>query len=166
MCFSKKKMPTAFCSLEDAYGGNWGNKQTHQQQQQKQPQQEEEKQIKEQPTNTKFENTNEDIRSFCPNCKSCVKSNDELQQKIINQIVWPRPRWIPQMPDAYVPYDPYNRYWTNMYPMVNREDFGNSNTINFQNDNVTFLLNVIIFILSVLLVIQIIEIFMKIKKEE
>lgn len=177
--FIKKKMPTAFCSLEDAYG-DWNRpmsqlgggipnvRQTQQPEKPEKPVQTEQEKPNNSTIDTKFENMNGDIRNFCPNCKSCIKANDELQQKIINQVIWPRPRWIPQTPDAYVPYDPYNRYWTNMYPMGTREDFGSSHpySMYFQNDNVSFLLNVVIFILSVLLIIHIVEFFMKYKKED
>jgi hypothetical protein len=149
-------MPTAFCSLEDAYG-DW-NRKPQQTQQQNENKNNENKNNENNSINTKYENTTNDIRNFCPNCKSCLKANDELQQKIINQIVWPRPRWTPQIPDAYVQHDPYNRYWTNAYSINGREDFGNPNSTNV---NVDMLLKVIIFVLSVLFVVQIIEIFNK-----
>ena len=150
-------MPTAFCSLEDAYG-DW-NRKPVQQNHQKNHQQYHQQNTKESDINVKFENVSDDTRNFCPNCKSCLKANDELQQKVINQIVWPRPRWMPQIPDAYVPYDPYNRYWTNVYPVNGREDFGNSNESNQGNVDVDLLLKVILFVLSVLFVVQLVEIF-------
>ncbi len=146
-------MPTAFCSLEDAYG-DWNRKPQQQNNQQQNNKQSDENNI-----NVKFENMSNDIRNFCPNCKSCLNANNDLQQKIINQTIWPRPRWVPQTPDAYIPHDPYNRYWTNVYPLNGREDFGNGNGNN--NVNVDSLLRVILFVLSILFIVQIVEIFNK-----
>ena len=60
-----------------------------------------------------------------PNCKNCLNANNNLQQQIIDQNIWPRPRWVPQNPTAYESYDPYNRYWMNNVPQDTREDFGN-----------------------------------------
>jgi hypothetical protein len=146
-------MPTAFCSLDEAYG-DWNRK--PQPQPQPQPQQNQQRH-EDNNVNIKFENTSNDVRNFCPNCKSCLNANNELQQKIVNQTVWPRPRWTPQIPDAYAPFDPYNRYWTNVYSGNGREDFGNPNSNG--NVNVDMLLKVIIFVLSVLFTVQIIELF-------
>lgn len=68
---------------------------------------------------------NNGLRSFCPNCQSCLNANDVLQQRIIEVNTWPRPRWTPQYPNAYVPFDPFNRYWMNNVPESQREEFGN-----------------------------------------
>ena len=70
---------------------------------------------------------NNGIKTFCPNCQSCIDANDVLQQRIIETNIWPRPRWTPQYPNAYVPFDPFNRYWMNNVPMSQREEFSNLN---------------------------------------
>jgi hypothetical protein len=109
--------------------------------------------------------TSNDIRSFCPNCSNCLKANDSLQQKIIDQNIWPRMRWVPQYPNAYLPHDPFNRYWASNVPSNNgREDFsegiteyfGNRNNMNM-NLNIEILLQIILLILVVLFFIQLIE---------
>ncbi len=117
---------------------------------------------------TAYVPNNNGVRSFCPNCQSCLNANDVLQQKIIEQNIWPRPRWEPQYPTAYVPYDPFNRYWMNNVPQSHREDFGNVMNggifENFGNSkgngngmNTETLLQVILFILIALFIIQLIE---------
>jgi hypothetical protein len=147
-------MPTAFCSLDDAYG-NWNDRKKtiyNNKQESK-----ESKESKENVQKDLTEIDNKDDRTFCPNCKSCLKSNDILQQNIIDQIVWPRPRWIPQNPEAYFQYDPYNRYWANFNQ---REDFGNV----YNNDQISMLLYLVIFILFVIFITQVIELIFKEKK--
>jgi hypothetical protein len=126
------------------------------------------------------ENSN-DLRSFCPNCKNCLNANNMVQQKIIDQTIWPRPSWIPQNPTAYETYDPYNRYWMNNYEQqapgnngredfgredfgnFGREDFGNFGRENFGNANLFSnnrsdgLLQLILFVLVALFIIQLFE---------
>jgi hypothetical protein len=101
-----------------------------------------------------------DIRSFCPNCSNCLNANNILQQKIIDQNIWPRPRWIPQYPDAYENYDPYDRYWMNNN--VSRvEHFGNAS---IQDPNkVENLLQLILIVLIALFVLQAIDMILKYK---
>ena len=145
----------AFCALDQAYG-DWSFDKPKKPQTQKSD-------IKNVPSTKETNNdlnvydpsvVKNDIRSFCPNCNSCLKANDVLQQRIIEQNIWPRPVWVPQYPHAYVPYDPYQRYWANNAPMSQREDFGNSNEI-LKNPNT--LLQIILYILIALFVIQLIE---------
>ena len=180
-------MPTAFCSLEDAYGGNWtkpSNNNLRREVPNNVSQKREE--ITDKPVipeqnsnqgtseahvpnansntniNTNFD-TNNDIRSFCPNCASCKKANDVLQQKIINQTIWPRPQWIPQVPNAYIQHDPYNRYWANVNQIDQREDFGNN--LFDKNDSTDILLKVVIFMLLILFIVQLVDIIFKNKKD-
>jgi hypothetical protein len=183
-------MPTAFCSLEEAYGGDWTKpsnnnlrrkvsnnvsqnrnieemtdkpvilKQTQNSNQQ----------ISDTPVlktnananinananananiNSNFD-TNNDIRSFCPNCASCKEANDVFQQKIINQTIWPRPQWIPQVPNAYMQHNPYDRYWSNVNQIDQREDF--TNGIFDKTDFTDVLLKIIILILLVFFTVQ------------
>ena len=104
--------------------------------------------------------TQGDIRSFCPNCNSCLKANDVLQQRIIEQNIYPRPQWVPQYPQAWVPYDPYNRYWANTTPVSSREDFGNGMggmSMGGMNTSPETLLQIILFILVALFIIQLVE---------
>jgi hypothetical protein len=116
---------------------------------------------------------NNGLRSFCPNCQNCVKANDILQQRIIEVNTWPRPRWTPQYPQAYVPFDPYNRYWANTVPQshIGREDFANLFGGTFEhfgqgsnngdgggmNMSTETLLQIILFILIALFIIQFFE---------
>jgi hypothetical protein len=181
-------MPTSYCGLEDAYG-NWDNKEiknkqnlqiSHQQQQQQQQQTEESKpqealgvprnnNQRTQGLNVDFDSGN-DIRSFCPNCNNCVKKNDALQQQIIDQTIMNRPHWVPQLPQAYAPFDPYNRYWTQTNGIEGREDFGNTNDSIFNmrkgsSDNIEILLKIIIFIICILFFVQLIDLIFKLKKD-
>jgi hypothetical protein len=71
-------------------------------------------------------------------------------------------RWEPQYPQAYVPFDPYNRYWMNNVPqnhISGREDFGNIFEQGLKGGNMSteILLQIILFILVALFIIQLIE---------
>jgi len=97
------------------------------------------------------------LRSFCPNCKSCLNANNMLQQRIVEVNTWPHPRWEPQYPNAYVPYDPFNRYWMNNVPPSHREDFGNVFENFGKSNNTEALLQIILFILIALFIVQLVE---------
>ena len=105
--------------------------------------------------------TKKNIKSFCPNCQNCLKANDVLQQRILEQTIYPRPAWIPQYPQAFVPYDPYNRYWTNVQPNIGREDFGNFDPFGTEyfgkKSNIKTILQVILVILIALFIIQLVD---------
>jgi len=152
-------MPTpAFCSLDEVYG-DWNVDKTKQQRQnqlvkQNHPSLNPVKKDEEQDV---YIPKNEDLRSFCPNCKNCLNANDALQQKIIEQNIYPRPRWEPQYPNAYVPYDPYNRYWASNQPSNTREDFGNLFENFGKKTNSNDILQLLLFILIALFIIQLIE---------
>ena len=98
------------------------------------------------------------IKNFCPNCNNCLRGNDILQQSILDQTIWPRQRWVPQDPHAYVPHDPFNRYWMNNNWGGGVEHFGGGSG----GGGGTFLttetlLQIILFILVALFIIQLIE---------
>jgi hypothetical protein len=114
-------MPTpAFCAIDDVYGQLFNKK--------------------------KNENTvNNNTSKVCPNCEGCIGANNYIQQQVLNQNLWPRPRWVPQGPSAYESYDPYNRYWMNI-----KEEFGNLG-------DGGGVLQLILFVLIVLFVIQLFE---------
>ncbi len=160
-------MPTpAFCALDQAYG-TWDNEEIKNKnrnisrnQQDNKPIQHPEKQKSEENINIDFDKGN-DIRSFCPNCKNCLNKNDELQQKIIDTTIWPLPRWIPQVPQSYAPFDPYNRYWAGIGTQNGREDFGNMYETFRKNDNTEILLKITIFIVSVLFIILLVDLLFK-----
>jgi hypothetical protein len=163
-------MPTAYCNLEQAYG-EWDNEEiknknrniSHNQQNPQQgpkPVQAPEKQKSEENINVDFDKGN-DIRTFCPNCKNCLDKNDALQQKVIDQVVWPKPRWQPQVPQSYAPFDPYNRYWAGVGTPNGREDFGNPYDTSRKNDNIEILLKITIFIVAVLFIILLVDILFK-----
>ncbi len=189
-------MPTAYCNLEDAYGSNWAKKNTQANQTSTnqesnrstlpQLQPVKQKEIADKESNylntvNGSENAN-DIRSFCPNCKNCLNKNDALQQQIINQNISPRPRWIPQYPNAYEVYDPYNRYWSSAQEQSNREYFGNyinqagaynnggahNGVIEYfsNGSKVENLLNLILFVLVALFLIQLIEMIIKLSSKK
>lgn len=178
-------MPTAYCNLEDAYGTSWGpknnKKSTNSEQNNQRSALPQLQPVKENTNANNDKNfnvvngseTSNDIRSFCPNCKNCLNKNDYLQQQIINQNISPRPRWIPQYPTAYEVYDPYNRYWASAQQQINKEYFDSQNGVEYfgnsqngidyftQGSKIENLLNLILFILVALFLIQLIEMIIK-----
>jgi len=147
-------MPTIpFCSLDTAYG-SWNFDKPKQNQ--KQSQNHSQPQLQPVIQEVKEEKALGNINSFCPNCNSCLKANDVLQQRILETNISPLPQWIPQHPHAYIPFDPYNRYFMNN-PLSNREDFGNYNPGNSSNSSnqssFTFTSEIILQILLAILVI-------------
>jgi hypothetical protein len=86
----------------------------------------------------------------CPTCKQCLKDNNWFQQKVINESIWPLPRWVPQQPYPIAPYDP----WSRIFPM--REHFGGSSNL----DNKT-LLKLFWYFLIALFVINFLELIVK-----
>lgn len=175
-------MPPAFCALDEVYS-DWSFKQPNANQPSQLNKQSQQISVQQnhpslkpiqqqQQTNNHFEEQeqqedvyipkNEGVKSFCPNCSNCLNANNVLQQRIIEQNIWPRQRWTPQDPYAYAPYDPFNRYWMNNVPQSHREDFGNVGRENFGNLG-TFktenLLQIILCILIALFLIQLLECF-------
>lgn len=166
-------MPTpSFCSLEDAYSDWNSNKTTvnqihnnfHNHPSLKPLPKEDSKQdtIQDNIQNNEYNEYNSELKNICPNCNNCLNKNNALQQKIIEQNIWPRPRWEPQYPNAYIPHDPFNRYWMNNVPQNNIEEFANiyenfNSGIKYNNSNTEALLQIILFILIALFIIQLIE---------
>lgn len=81
-----------------------------------------------------------------------------------NTNIWPAQRWFPENPMAYAISDPYNQYYN---PMINsqfnqgnkmREDFSQDS----DNNKVIMLLQLILFTLIALFVIQIFELLLRI----
>jgi len=154
-------MPTVpFCALDDVYA-DWGFKKPNTTQQLQMTQQVHPSlQPVQKESDDEYTPKGSDLRNFCPNCNGCVKANDVLQQRIIEQNIWPRPRWTPQNPHSYVPYDPFNRYWMNNVPPSHREDFGMFENFGIPGKNgvsTELLLQIILFILIALFVIQLVE---------
>ena len=160
-------MPTpAYCALDQVYG-DWNNDEIKNNQRiSSQPVEPTGPPVKSVQTPKESINVNfdagNDIRSFCPSCKNCLKANDALQQKIIDINTYPLPRWIPQNPQPYAPYDPYNRYWANNHSHNGREDFGNIfEHMGRNGNNIEILLKITIFIMSVLFIILLVDILFK-----
>ncbi len=165
----KEAMPTAYCNLNDIYGDTWNSSPDPNRRQLSTPtplqQQVPRQQVPQQQKkdiNVEFEPIT-DIKSFCPNCNDCLKRNDEFQQKVIDQTIWPRPQWVPQPPQAYDQFNPYNRYWTQTTGIQSREDFGNSNGSANNSYNIELLLKIIIFILTIMFMVQLVDIILKVK---
>jgi hypothetical protein len=98
-------MPTAYCSIADAYGSDFGMKRKNVD---KLPANY--KQVVDKPTPKKedaiIEANEKRLAKYgkapegqpynCPYCNNCNAANNKFQQNVSNQAVWPRPRWIPQ----------------------------------------------------------------------
>ncbi len=141
-------MPVAYCTLETAYGTDFGSKNQSNQFLMKRPQidntkevpKQEVKEVQEVPSSKDF---------TCEHCNSCVQKNNQLQQRVVDQIISPRPQWYPQ-PEGYVHFDPFNRYWTNSYNPSSREDFGNTNSDKF--------FNIVIILLILVFLVQLVDV--------
>ena len=148
----------AYCSLDEAYG-NWNFKNNQQKQQQNNQQNNNQQYNRYNMDNQQNKDKDKD-KEFCPNCVNCLNANNVLQQRILEQTIWPRPRWIPQNPNAYEEYDPYNRYWSSNTQQSGREDFGSGHDYNY---NVMYikpntLLDIVSLVILTLLILQFIEI--------
>jgi hypothetical protein len=110
------------------------------------------------------------LKSFCPNCHDVIRANNILQQKIVEQNIWPRPRWIPQNPGAYEQWDPYNRYFSQnqfserLPPWSRENNYNNHKEYFSQSSNNPMLLTntdqivqLILIVIVVLFVLQLIE---------
>lgn len=151
-------MPTAYCSLDEVYGSmSWTKPKDQRGQNQFQGQGREDRQDQRKQDMNPMNGSESlnDIRSFCPNCKNCLDKNNALQQQIVNQNISPRPRWVPQYPGVYDPYDPYNRYWANATQLSNKEYFGSDHE--YGRSKIENLLNLILFVLIALFLIQLVE---------
>jgi hypothetical protein len=174
-------MPTAFCSLNEAYGDSWAQNNSQNKtpsamkptmkpiiKQNLQFSQEQPKNVVMKDSDSESESVSDQNtayqKTFCPNCQNCLGANNDFQQKVINQTIWPRPRWEPQYPTAYVQNDPYNRYWTQNLPQNYREEFGNVfENFGSRNNNIDTktILQIILLILVILFFIQLFQCFYK-----
>ena len=105
----------------------------------------------------------------CPFCKNCNQSNNAFQQKVIDQAIWPRPRWIPQ--GAETQGDPYaTRYYDSRAfgsfgnPMIEHftetESFA-KNRENFSQQGGENILRLILWLLISLFAIQLVDLVLK-----
>lgn len=167
-------MPT-YCSLSDAYGPSWGIQSQIQNQAQKVIDKADDKKLaqfqgqqnhqgppnphdQDQQVIARFKQADKapqggEIKSGgCPNCDSCLKQNNGFQQQVINQAIYPRPRWIPQ--NNGIPFDPYVRQFENFnnYNTPRIENFVNMTTTNANN-----LIQLVLYLLIALFIIQLFE---------
>jgi hypothetical protein len=159
-------MPT-YCTLADAYGPEWGkgantppNKQAEEKRVQQYQQVVQKAQTAPQGEEIDVKNGNVLQNNIpCPSCQNCLHQNNQFQQKVIDQAIRPLPRWIPQTPNIQA-WDPFTRYFAPKeqfgnvpFGFGNRvEHFGNLNTANATN-----LMQLVLYLLIALFVIQLFE---------
>ncbi len=167
-------MPT-YCTLADAYGPGWGVQPNQNESKtveiaNKKREEEYNKRIEKAQTAPKGEtiSTQNGMDSNCPNCKHCLRQNNEFQQRVIDQSINPLPRWVPQTSNTQA-WDPFNRYFApkeqfgnipfhntmgfeQFNPFQRREDFGNISTA-----NASHLIQLVLYLLIALFVIQLLE---------
>jgi hypothetical protein len=150
-------MPTAYCSLNDAYG-DWDNsydpsilyrKPTGVANEQSSEEVYEESSSEEVETGL---GQGQGVGPVCPSCHKCIEANNRFQQQVYNQTIAPRPQWIQTGPEPYLLHDPFNRYWSQ------REYFGNPGLSTGQIDT-KILLKVLLVILVTMFIIQMMECF-------
>ena len=114
----------------------------------------------------------------CPFCNNCNQRNNAFQQRVIDQAIWPRPRWIPQGVETQG--DPYaTRYFSDTsrsvasgYPMgypnvASRpghsliEHFTDSPRENFSQQGGENILRLILWLLISLFAIQLVDLVLK-----
>ena len=147
-------MPT-YCTLEDAYGPEWGKSKNlkpttpSSQAEQKRviqyqgPMQNSNETIKQagkaprgqeiQLNSAKAQESglttlSPTLSQVCPNCNHCLSQNNAFQQKVVDQSIRPLPRWSPQHHDVQA-FDPFNRFFApnapTGVPQRVMESFGN-----------------------------------------
>jgi hypothetical protein len=82
----------------------------------------------------------------CPNCMSCLNANNILQQKILDQIIWPRPQYTASEETLY---DPYNRNFSHYGA---KEHFGGR--VHFGNMNLNSILLIVILVVLVIVLLM------------
>lgn len=134
-------MPTAFCSIADAYGDDFGKT--------IQP-----KTLTAQLVPKQQEQQKQEYK--CPYCNNCNQMNNQFQQKVADQIVGQRPQWYPQESSG-----PWRRMW--------REDFTQDppgmafgRREAFTQEKSESLLRVILWLLIALFTIQLVDMVVKI----
>ena len=141
-------MPT-YCTLADAYGPTWGkpnidgNKKEIIEVNKKREERYAKAEIA--PKGEIIDTQKGDFPA-CPNCQHCLNQNNQFQQKVVNAAIGPLPQWIPQSPNIQR-WDPFTRYIT---PRI--ENFGN-----MSSDNTHHLLQLVLYLLIALFVIQLVE---------
>ena len=114
-------MPSAWCSLADAYGSDFSKPKPPVQKRGTDPNVENNTKQNVEEENRMIEANEKRMAKYgkpadgqlykCIHCEHCNATNNEFQQNVINQAVWPRPRWIPQSQNE-VWGDPYSsRYY-------------------------------------------------------
>jgi hypothetical protein len=115
----------------------------------------------------------------CPFCKNCNQSNNAFQQRVIDQAVWPRPRWVPQgvetQGDPYAtryrssaskaePYfsENFGNVRSMQYPMIEHfTDEGGKTRENFSQQGGENILRLILWLLISLFAIQLVDLVLK-----
>ena len=107
----------------------------------------------------------------CPFCKNCNQSNNAFQQRVIDQAVWPRPRWVPQgvetQGDPYATrYRSFPENFGNVrsmqYPMIEHfTDEGGKTRENFSQQGGENILRLILWLLISLFAIQLVDLVLK-----
>jgi len=159
-------MPT-YCTLSDAYGPSWGaepnqNKSKSVEIANKKREDQYNKRVEQAQTAPRGETINmqQGVDSNCPNCNHCLRQNNQFQQKVVEQAIHPLPRWVPQYNNVQS-FDPFNRYFA-----PNKENFGNydpynprrvENFGNLSSENANNLIQMVLYLLIMLFVIQLLE---------
>ena len=99
---------TSYCSLADAYGSDFGMKRKKEPKlgQKVSPQKEDAVIKANENRMAKYGTAPTGQEYHCPYCQHCNSLNNKFQQNIVDQAVWPRPRWIPQQGQEQA-MDPY-----------------------------------------------------------
>ena len=162
-------MPT-YCTLADAYGPDWGkgadtkpNSQVEEKRVQQYQQAVQKAQTAPQGQEIDVKNGNILQNNIpCPSCQNCLNQNNQFQQKVVETAMRPLPRWIPQYPNIQA-FDPFNRYFApkEQFGNVNYNTFGFGNRIenfgNISTANATNLMQLVLYLLIALFIIQLFE---------
>lgn len=127
-------MPTAYCSIADAYGDDFGKPKNFQK------------------TLTGPPTTGPPTKDpyHCPYCNHCNQANNVFQQKVIDQAIGPRPQWYP--PEEVGPWRRFQR----------REYFGDPQLEHLSQGNTESMLRVILWLLIALFTIQLVDMIIKV----
>jgi hypothetical protein len=182
-------MPTSYCSIADAYGSEFGMARGARRAQENGTQLANETRLAKlnQPQTAQMGGSTQMGFQMggpqqpgpiyeCPFCKNCNQSNNAFQQRVIEQAIWPRPRWVPQGVETQG--DPYaTRYFTQQennsrggyqmgnpvgYPMV--EHFTDTDAKpreNFSQQGGENILRLILWLLISLFAIQLVDLVLK-----
>ena len=146
-------MPT-YCSLIDAYGPNWGkpdNKKNNDIKNADEKRTQEYQKAQKAPEGNII-NVNDTSTSVCPNCNQCLHMNNQFQQKVIDTAIRPLPRWVPQTGNLQA-FDPFTRYENFGNVSFGKEYFGS----NLSTNNAEKLMQLVLYLLIALFIIQLFE---------